>query len=104
VLYQLGAVFSPLVVGPPMLFFFIYYGDRFMIWMFVVSWIMPMVCTYSLPPTWIESSCVTSLVCVCVTSVARRYYCSIWGFFFFPLLAVYIEQGTTTCARACVAR
>jgi hypothetical protein len=72
VIYQLSAIVNPLVVGTPMLFFFLFDSGPLLVALYLVNWIVTAAVAGVLSPKFIDVS----------------YFGAVWAVFFATLLAI----------------
>jgi hypothetical protein len=72
VIYQLSAIVNPLVVGIPMLFFYLFDSGPVLLVLYLVNWFLTAIIAVALSPKFIDIN----------------YFASVWGVFFASLLAI----------------
>jgi hypothetical protein len=72
VIYQLSAIVNPLVVGIPMLFFYLFDSGPVLLILYLVNWFLTAIVAVALSPKFIDIN----------------YFASVWGVFFASLLAI----------------
>lgn len=72
VIYQLSAIVNPLVVGIPMLFFFLFDSGPELVILYLLNWFLTAIVAVALQPKFIDIN----------------YFGSVWGVFFATLLAI----------------
>jgi hypothetical protein len=72
VIYQLSAIVNPLVVGIPMLFFYLFDSGPVLLVLYLINWFLTAIIAVALSPKFIDIN----------------YFASVWGVFFASLLAI----------------